>query len=157
MRGLELVMWSEGQWEALNWSCDLRANERAQQKYAWTSRLYDWPGPEGRVAENMRTDTSDLGWLFGITKHTESICPQPAAHHLEPLFFQESVCNKIYFGPNKIKLKFNLQLFQRQNYWKKEKRTCSTKEAPTVEVHKTLHKKNHLPTKSTDQRNIFSF
>ena len=32
MRGLELIMWPEGQWEAWNWSCDLRANERPPKK-----------------------------------------------------------------------------------------------------------------------------
>ena len=32
MRGLKLIMWSEGQWEASTWPCDKRANERPQKK-----------------------------------------------------------------------------------------------------------------------------
>ena len=58
MRGCELIMWPQAQWEAWNWSCDLRANERPKKTapdgtesqrethtHIWKSQLYDWIGP----------------------------------------------------------------------------------------------------------------
>ena len=48
----------EKHWRPENYSCDLRANERPKKPHGegttlnrQTSRLYDWPGPEGRVGE----------------------------------------------------------------------------------------------------------
>ena len=63
IRGRDLIMWIEGQWEAGICSCDLRANERPWKKshgkgtsdrhtHRRTCRLYDQLGPEGRVGEN---------------------------------------------------------------------------------------------------------
>ena len=55
MRGLELIMWSQGQWEALK-SITL---ERGMNLYVQihthihVKRLLDWPGPEGQVSENL--------------------------------------------------------------------------------------------------------
>ena len=53
MRGLNLTIWSEGQWKALKkivWEGDKqRTNANAR-----TSRLLDQLGPEGRVGENTQ-------------------------------------------------------------------------------------------------------
>ena len=49
MRGRDLIMWSEGQWQALKkltWKGDINA-------YPWTSQLLDRIGPVGRFGENV--------------------------------------------------------------------------------------------------------
>ena len=43
MRGLELIMWSQGQWQALK---KLHPNIQTDvQKDRWTWQIYDWIGP----------------------------------------------------------------------------------------------------------------
>ena len=56
MRGLKLIMWSQGQWEASK-KIALKGDKQVdndEDDNTRTSRLLDQLGPEGRVSENTK-------------------------------------------------------------------------------------------------------
>ena len=52
MRGRDLVMWSDDQWEPSKKNYMKRGHHSKKQTFKHTSRLLDQLGPEGRVGEN---------------------------------------------------------------------------------------------------------